>query len=127
MILTSPTKVQTTKAPMLFLCGDVGHINIIQRLYDFTLSPTCPVMRNSRLKMASQMAIVHHNVPYRSTPKPTSTIPYTLYFILKAISLYYYKYYYMTIIISYYCLTHSPLYIIITDPQCITSVYAALP
>ncbi len=76
MILMSPRKVRTTNAPVLFLCVDVRHINIIHRLYDFTQSPTCPVTRNSRLKMASLMAIAHHNVPYKYY-----TIPYVLYHI----------------------------------------------
>ena len=44
------------------------HIKIIHSLYDFSQSPTCPVRRNSRLKIA----------PYRTTPKSTNTIPYVL-------------------------------------------------
>ena len=39
------------------------------------------VTRNSRLKMASLMAIAHHNVPYCTTTIPTHTIPYVLYYI----------------------------------------------
>ena len=92
MILTSPRKVQTTNASVLFLCVDLRHINIIHRLYDVTQSPTCPVTENSRLKMACLMATVHHNVPYRTTPPHPQTYR-TIRIIFKVIGIIIFKFY----------------------------------
>ena len=74
------------RMPPCYFCVLMCDTSISYILYDFTQSPICPVMRNSRLKMASLMATVHHNVPYRTTPPHPQTYR-TIRIIFKVIGI----------------------------------------